>query len=89
MAASLLGGRGRSESAAQANTTRADAAAPPAHQGHNAGLATRRRRAFDAAMARMHDDMGQASANADETIMRMMIPHLKHLDPQVAQAAFP
>ncbi|MBX9797247.1 DUF305 domain-containing protein [Sphingomonas sp.] len=30
---------------------------------------------FDAAMAAMHKDMGQASADADESFMRLMIPH--------------
>lgn len=30
---------------------------------------------FDAAMAAMHKDMGAASADADESFMRLMIPH--------------
>lgn len=31
--------------------------------------------AYDDAMAKMHRDMGNASDDADETFMRMMIPH--------------
>lgn len=30
---------------------------------------------FDAAMAAMHENMGRASADADESFMRLMIPH--------------
>ena len=30
---------------------------------------------YDAAMAAMHKDMGTASADADESFMRLMIPH--------------
>ncbi len=32
-------------------------------------------RAYDEAMTRMHSGMGVASADADESFMRMMIPH--------------
>lgn len=32
-------------------------------------------KAYDAAMAKMHAEMGRASDDSDETFMRMMIPH--------------
>ncbi|MBC7987169.1 MAG: DUF305 domain-containing protein [Sphingomonadaceae bacterium] len=55
-----------------------EGAEPDPHTGHeSAGVppASESAAAYDAAMARMHDDMGRASDDPDETFMRMMIPH--------------
>lgn len=55
------------------------AAAETAHDAHEMAMApaagSASAQAFDESMARMHRDMGQASDDADETFMRMMIPH--------------
>lgn len=52
--------------------------APPAgeHAGHAMPAAKGEvAAAYNASMAKMHRDMGAASNDADETFMRMMIPH--------------
>lgn len=48
------------------------------HAGHDmsaGGVKSATAKAFDASMVKMHRDMGMASDDADETFMRMMIPH--------------
>jgi uncharacterized protein (DUF305 family) len=40
-----------------------------------ASAPTEAARAYDSAMDRMHRDMGKASADSDESFMRMMIAH--------------
>ena len=54
-----------------------EAASAPQHGGHAPAPAatTAAARAYDSAMAAMHRDMGTASADPDESFMRMMIPH--------------
>ena len=52
------------------------AASEPQHGTHAAPAATTAAaRAYDSAMAAMHRDMGVASADPDESFMRMMVPH--------------
>lgn len=52
------------------------AAAHDGHQGmHQGGAASPAAAEFDTAMAAMHQNMGHASADADESFMRLMIPH--------------
>ena len=72
LAALLLAGCGSATPEAQA----------PPHAGHaaKAGAETaaapnEAARAYDTAMAAMHATMGRASADPDESFMRMMIPH--------------
>ena len=47
----------------------------PGHDHGGGQAATPAARELDAAMARMHSGMGKASADPDESFMRMMIPH--------------
>jgi uncharacterized protein (DUF305 family) len=72
----LLAGCGPSQPAEQAGSPPANGAAAD-HAAHSGSgeAATPAARAYDEAMARMHSDMGRASADPDETFMRMMIPH--------------
>ena len=70
LAALLLAGCGSATPQAQA----------PQHAGQSAkagaGAApTEAARAYDTAMTAMHATMGRASADPDESFMRMMIPH--------------
>lgn len=51
----------------------APAAAP--HAGHGPASGTGAAAEFDSAMAAMHSHMGKASADADKSFMRLMIPH--------------
>ncbi|MBA3879414.1 MAG: DUF305 domain-containing protein [Sphingobium sp.] len=52
------------------------AAGAPAHDmPHHMAAATGPAAEYDAAMAAMHKNMGAASADADESFMRLMIPH--------------
>lgn len=54
------------------------AAVADPHAGHDmAGTASGGpvAKAYDESMAKMHRDMGKATDDADETFMRMMIPH--------------
>ena len=46
-----------------------------AHAHGSGGVDTPAARKLDAAMAQMHSRMGKASADPDESFMRMMIPH--------------
>jgi len=62
---------------AQAESQNVAASADP-HVGHTmpaAKAAGPVAGAYDDAMVKMHRDMGVASEDADETFMRMMIPH--------------
>jgi uncharacterized protein (DUF305 family) len=59
--------------------TPANQVAPMAPDHHDsaggAPAASPSAKAFDESMAKMHRDMGRAGEDADETFMRMMIPH--------------
>ena len=53
----------------------AAAGAPTHDMPHLMAAATGPAAEYDAAMAAMHKNMGAASADADESFMRLMIPH--------------
>jgi len=73
----LLAACGQATGGATGGTTGNTSASAADHSMHEMGAANASpvAAAFDASMAKMHRDMGSASPDADETFMRMMIPH--------------
>lgn len=73
LAVLMLAGCGQQTSDPVARPAAADASTHG--MPHHMAAATGPAAAYDAAMAAMHKDMGSGSDDADESFMRLMIPH--------------